>query len=200
MKRTTKTLSTVRLERRILDAALACFLENGIEGTTIEHIRAASGASNGSIYHHFGSKGAIALALYVEGMQRYQTEILAQLQHETDAEGGIRAIVVGHLKWVEANPELGLFLSRAGMTEVSGPIATRIAEVNAEFFRVVHEWLRPFIDRGDVIRLRPALYAPLIVGPAAHVARHWLAHRLSVDLSEVAEVLAAAAWRALKAG
>lgn len=42
--------------REILDAALACFVENGLVATTIEEIRLAAGASIGSLYHHFASK------------------------------------------------------------------------------------------------------------------------------------------------
>jgi AcrR family transcriptional regulator len=187
-----------KLDRRILDAAMRCFREKGIEGTTIDQIRAASGASNGSIYHHFGSKSAIALTLYVEGMQNYQTELVSLLERETTVRGGVHALVTGHLRWVETNPDLALFLTSAGLVQVSGDVAVRIAEVNREFFTVVHQWLRPFIDKDQVVRLPPALYVPLILGSASHVARHWLLHRLSFDLSEIAETLAEAAWKSLR--
>jgi AcrR family transcriptional regulator len=187
-----------KLERQILDAAKTCFQENGIEGTTIEQIRAASGASNGSIYHHFGSKGAIALTLYVEGMQQYQNDILTRLKRETTAQGGVRAIITEHLKVVESDPDLSLFLTRAGLAGVPDDVAARIAEINREFFTVVHEWLRPFIENGEIIRLPAELYVPLILGPTTHIARHWLLHRLFFDLSEIAEPLAEAAWRSLR--
>jgi AcrR family transcriptional regulator len=197
MKRTPNKRSAGR-RQQILNAALQCFLENGIEATTIEHIRAASGASHGSIYHHFGSKEAVAMALYEDGMRAYQAAILAELHKQTSVREGIRAIVAAHLQVVVANPSLSLFLTRVGMADASEVGAARIAELNQEFFRAIHDWLRPYIERGEVVRVTPALYTPLLLGPTTHFARHWLAHRLTLDLAEVAETLAEAAWQSLR--
>lgn len=44
----------------ILKAALGCFIGQGVEATTIDDIRRASGSSIGSLYHHFGNKEGIA--------------------------------------------------------------------------------------------------------------------------------------------
>jgi AcrR family transcriptional regulator len=195
-KHKTPTRSVGR-RQSILDAALTCFLEQGFDATTMEQIRQASGASHGSIYHHFGSKEAIALALYVEGLHDHRATIFARLQTQTTARDGIRAIITAHLESVAANPDRALFLTRTDLADASEETAQRIAEVNQEYFRAIYDWLRPFIDRGEVIRVPAALYVPLIVGPAAHFARHWLAQRMALDLQEVAETFAAAAWKSL---
>ena len=52
-------------KQEILQAALACFTEFGVEATTIEMIRDRSGASIGSVYHHFGNRERIIAALYL---------------------------------------------------------------------------------------------------------------------------------------
>jgi AcrR family transcriptional regulator len=57
---------------RILDAALACFLEAGYEQTTVARIRERSGVSNGTLFHRFPTKEAIADALYLESMASFQ--------------------------------------------------------------------------------------------------------------------------------
>lgn len=46
-------------KRRILDAALVLFLEQGYEKTTMRQIIAKSGVLNGSVYHAFKNKDAI---------------------------------------------------------------------------------------------------------------------------------------------
>lgn len=189
--------NTGNRRRRILDAALACFLEQGIEETTIEHIRQVSGASHGSIYHHFGSKEAIALALYVEGMREYQQRVMLRLNQQTNVRDGVRSIVIEHLASVAADPPRSMYMTRIGTADVSEAAAEHIAEVNQELYRSVHAWLLPYIERGEIKRLPPALYVSLIIGSAAHLARHWLANRVSVDLLEVAEPLADAAWESL---
>ena len=49
-------------KQAILEAALAAFLQKGVLATTIDDVRERSGASVGSIYHHYGSKEGIAAA------------------------------------------------------------------------------------------------------------------------------------------
>ena len=48
MPEPTERLSTTHRKRAILDAALMCFSELGVESTTIQHIQAAAGCSVGS--------------------------------------------------------------------------------------------------------------------------------------------------------
>ena len=53
-----------QLKRRMLQGALACFNEHGIEPTTIEMILTRCDASVGNLYHHFGSKEGLVAALF----------------------------------------------------------------------------------------------------------------------------------------
>ncbi len=185
-------------KHEILDAALRCFLKHGVEATTIEQIRQASGASLGSIYHHFGSKEAIALAVYSGSVQQYQAYVLERMRAATSAKEGVRAIVAAHLEWVAANANLSLYLTRVEMADASRPTAGRIAEILQAFFQAVYDWFQPYIAAGEVKRVAPALYVPLVLGPTSSFARHWLAHRLTLDMSEVAETLAESAWNSLR--
>jgi AcrR family transcriptional regulator len=49
---------------RILDAAAAVFHEHGYAAATIGDVVTAAGASIGSIYHHFGGKSELFLAIH----------------------------------------------------------------------------------------------------------------------------------------
>ncbi|MET0897242.1 MAG: helix-turn-helix domain-containing protein [Mycobacterium sp.] len=49
---------------RILDAAAAVFREHGYAAATIGDVVTTSGASIGSIYHHFGGKSELFLAIH----------------------------------------------------------------------------------------------------------------------------------------
>ena len=68
--------------RRILDAALACFLEDGYEQTAIARIRERSDTSNGALFHHFPSKEAIADSLYVYAIASFQEGLTLELVAE----------------------------------------------------------------------------------------------------------------------
>jgi AcrR family transcriptional regulator len=50
----------------ILDAALSVFVEEGYAEANIAHVVERSGMSVGSIYHHFGGKAELFLALWEE--------------------------------------------------------------------------------------------------------------------------------------
>src|SRR2546421_12875214 len=94
----------------ILASALRCFGRHGYSSTTIDDIRRASGASVGSLYHHFGGKDRIAAALYVDGLADYQRGFQAVLEEHGDARAGVEAIVAYHLEWVDEHADLARFL------------------------------------------------------------------------------------------
>ncbi len=189
---------TEKRRREILDAALKCFLENGVEGTTIEQIRAASKASHGSIYHLFRSKDEIAITLFVEGMHVYHEEIMRALEHETTAYGSIRAIVAAHLKSVADDPSLAMYLTRLGMADDLGEISDQYRLLNKQFVQAIWAHLKPYVDRGEMVRLMPEFYFSLIVGPAAHLARSWLRGHIEYELVSALDEVAEAAWKSLQ--
>src|SRR5690348_17214641 len=102
--------ATEARRREILDAALACFLRDGIAATGVEDIRRESGASVGSIYHHFGGKDGIVAALATEALGDYQRGLVATLRAARSARSGVQNGVRYHLDWVERHPDLARFL------------------------------------------------------------------------------------------
>ena len=189
--------STQKRRREILDAALKCFLKNGVSRTTIEQIRIKSGASAGSIYHLFSGKDEIALTLFVEGMQKYHRKIMHALENETTSRGSIRAIVATHLKDNVDESARSLFETRMGMADDVGEISQQYRLLNDEFAQAIWQHLKPFVDRGELVQLRPELYFSLIVGPASHLARSWLRGRVAFDLMSATDEMAEAAWKSL---
>lgn len=190
--------ATQRRRRKILAAALACFLKNGIAGTTINQIKAASRSSQGSIYHLFESKDAIALTLFLEGMQHYQQQLIAVLEGETTARGSVRAIVKGHLRIVHDAPQRALFLTRVGIGDELALVAEQYQAMTCEFEQLVWKYLSPYVGRNEIARHPPDLYFPLIIGPAAYVARAWVASGCATDLLRLSDAIADAAWKTLR--
>jgi AcrR family transcriptional regulator len=183
----------------ILAAARACFDEHGYAATTIELIAARSGASNGSIYHHFGAKDGILAALYTSALASYQEEFLALLhEHADDAEGGIRGAVVHHLAWVEAHPHDTRTLFEHRQTLERTPRASVLQEQNRPVLAEVRAWSSRHVEAGAIRDLGPAA-AAVWFGPAQLVARDWIAGRLRGKPSRLAPALADAAWRSFRA-
>lgn len=190
---------TAARRREILDAALACFSERGFEKTTVEDIRGRSGASNGSLYHHFGSKERIAASLYVEAIESALGFAVERMRGETEARDGIRALAGAYVLWLEAAPELARFALRHRGAGFLDAARDELARVNARVEEAVLAWMRPHLASGAIPVLHPTLYWGILMGPSDHVARQWAERPGTVDVHGWERILGDAAWSGLLA-
>lgn len=197
-KRVGRRDRSLQRQRRILNAALECFTSLGFDATTLEEIRSRSGASIGSIYHHFSSKEDLAATLYVEGLRDYQEGLLAELRWHKQCAAGIRATVRYHLRWITKHPDWARYLLEMRRAESVAAVEEKIHIMNREFFAEIRRWLEPHRKRGVMKRLPEDLYLAVVAGPTQEFARRWLAGRAKTDIAQAAKVLADAAWNALR--
>ncbi|SFN18143.1 transcriptional regulator, TetR family [Pseudonocardia ammonioxydans] len=184
----------------ILDAALACFVESGLAGASIEDVRGRSGASVGSIYHHFGGREGLAGAVYVRALAGYQDVFTAAVTTHDDAEAGVRAAVAAHLRWcLSDRPDAARFLLFCG-DAARAAAADRLGEQNRAFFRTVVGWWRRRVADGALQDLPVTVLYALWLGPAQEYCRLELAGRSTTDPDVAAAALAEGAWRALRRG
>ncbi len=74
-------VSTDHLEARrqqILDGARACFAAYGYEGATVRRLEQGIGLSRGAIFHHFGDKDTLFLALAEQDARRMADVVAEQ--------------------------------------------------------------------------------------------------------------------------
>lgn len=185
-------------KQEILDAALACFTEHGIDATTVEMIRERSGASVGSMYHHFGSKESIAAALYVESLAGHhvlQKDLLAKAK---TAEEGIRATVRAYVDWISGHPEQARFVlySRSAISKSEAGAA--LLEHSRSQAGEILQWFQPHIAAGRMKKFPREVYGSLIIGPAHDYARLWLSGRAKTDIRAYRDLFADAAWAAVR--
>ena len=185
--------------RDILEAALYCFVNKGYAATTIDEVRVSSGASIGSIYHHFGSKEQLAGELYIEGLKLYQTGFIQSLKAALHARSGVRSMVTFHLDWVAENPDLARFLLEEREPEVVLATAAPLRELNKTLFLEVRTWLDEQIEEGPIRPLPYDIFYATVMGPAIEFTRNWLEGRTTSPLEEARDVLGDSAWEAVKA-
>jgi len=190
--------STVQRREAILAAALAAFNEHGVAGASIEEIRGRSGASVGSIYHHFGGKDELAGALYLEGLADYQDGFVSVLDASSSTCSGVEGAVRHHINWIYEHRDLARFLLLG--RDASLVVATErpLRELNRRFFGAVRDWMRTGVQAGELRDLPPEVATALWIGPSQELSRYWLAGRTQIDLPGSAAVLATAAWLSLK--
>jgi AcrR family transcriptional regulator len=68
-------------QQRILDAATEVFATKGFGAATMADVVAGSGASIGSIYHHFGGKNELFLAIFEQMANAVDRRIEAAMEH-----------------------------------------------------------------------------------------------------------------------
>ncbi|WP_164002636.1 TetR/AcrR family transcriptional regulator [Pyxidicoccus caerfyrddinensis] len=186
-----------RSRRAILDAALECFTRLGWAAATIEDIRKSSGASVGSVYHHFGAKEGIAVALYIDCLRQHQEVLRARLEREHDAEGFVRAVVMHHITWSRANPDAARYLIRMRREEAVAAAEPEIQSATGDFLREGYTRLKAFAKEGQLLHLPSTAYMPLLLGPAQELLRYWAGGRGELKPG-IEKVFADAAWRCLR--
>jgi AcrR family transcriptional regulator len=188
-----------RRREEILSAALDVFTRMGYHRATIEEIREASGASTGSIYHHFGGKEQLAAALYVEGLADYQESFRRALGGSRSAEDTITEIVRNHLRWVARNPFLAAFLLSSREAEVVEASNEALTAMNRALIAETRAWIDREVKRGTLRAMPTGLFYAVLIGPSQEFARQWLKTRDRRALAEAGRELPEAAWRAVKA-
>ena len=195
--------ATLDKKRKILEIALECFINHGVAGTTIDMIKALSGMSVGSLYHHFGNKDKIAAAVFIEGMRQfgqlarqYLSEVKAA---DGSAEEGVKALVYANIDWIEENPDWARFVfqHRSAVTS-AGKENSLNSELKAFRYDLI-EWFMPFVQKGVFRAMPMEILSAQITGPTHEYARHWLSGRYQQPLTTHKTTLAEAAWRAVKA-
>jgi AcrR family transcriptional regulator len=193
-----------RSEKRragILRAALACFTERGYTSSTMEDIRRASGVSIGSIYHHFGSKEELAVALHRAYLERWWKLSSAVIRPSRSARSVVRDLVGSYLGWVEEEP--GLFRFMFFLPESLQIRSVAREELRDEFTegqQTVWTWLEMQADRGAIRQLPMDLYHAVIFGPMLEHVGRWLRGVADTALSDAAPLLGETIWRSLRAG
>jgi len=161
----------------------------------MDDIRAQSGASTGSIYHHFAGKEDLIAALYVDGYQDLHRAMRTAFAEARSVAAGVRALVERYLGWFETHELLGRFLLQASGTAYVAASAPAMRQEVSEFEGLVLAWLEPAIAAGAVVRMPAGMYVPLIIGPCREILRRWEAG--GVALAEIRQPLAEAVWRSL---
>jgi AcrR family transcriptional regulator len=185
----------------VLTAAEQLFDTRGFAAVSISDLTAASGVSNGSIYHHFASKDGVLAALVVCALTRYHRDLTDAVEaHAGDAEGGVRAAVAQELAWFERHPRAARLVI-AHRDAVAAGDAGRAALRNADrqALRRLEDWLARHAASG---RIPPDvdtdLLHALVLAPARELGSLWLVKRVKRRPTTFAPALADAAWAAVQ--
>jgi len=186
------------LKREILEQALRCFNELGVEATTIDAIKARCDTSVGAIYHHFGNKEGILSALFFAAQDDQRQSLSHELAKASGLREAVHSIISSYLGWVVANPEWARFLYQARSPVAKGPFQQELKDRNAKNHQEIKEKLLSFEAEAAKIVQSFEILSSLIVGPSENYCRAWLANRVQTSPLDYQEEFAESAWRSLQ--
>jgi len=181
----------------IIQAALLCFTELGFNDTSMADICARANASTGSVYHHFKSKELLAAAVYLEGIETYQSGLLKILEKEKDLFKGISSVIEYHLKWVQKNPDWAQFLFQKRHSSFLVETEDKLLTLNKKFKQGISEWFKCHMTAGTIRPLAWDMVISLLLGPCQEYTKLYLSEKAVTEINKAVQELSRAAWRSL---
>ncbi len=178
-------------------AAKKLFSERGYDAVSTAEIRKAANMSNGSLFHHFGNKEGIAVAVFVSLVRTYQAEIAEKLAPTRRAAEGIEAFIRAHNLWIERDPDGARILFNGHHPSWSDTALKKIRSENQGFGQTLLDWKNNLEDKERLQDWSFALILAALVGPTQVMCRAWLSGQSNVPPSENIESLVKLAKKAL---
>lgn len=186
------------LKRQILLDALSCFLENGIETTSIEMIRSKSDSSVGAIYHHFKNKEGIVATLFFAALDDQAALRDNYLETTKSLQDVLYAFIHSYVDWVSEQPEFAKFLISARFSVMQGEDQERLIQKNKLRNQKIFNAISNYAKAAFLTSIPHELLLSLVIGSTENYCRAWLSQRVTSNPKVYKDILAKAAWDSLQ--
>lgn len=186
------------LKRQILLDALSCFLENGIETTSIEMIRSKSDSSVGAIYHHFKNKEGIVATLFFAALDDQAALRDEYLEGTKSLQEVLYAFIHSYVDWVSGQPDFAKFLISARFSVMQGEDQERFVQKNKLRNQKIFSEISNYAEAEFLKSIPHELLLSLVIGSTENYCRAWLSQRVKSDPKVYKDILAKAAWDSLQ--
>ena len=186
------------LKRQILLDALSCFLENGIETTSIEMIRSKSDSSVGAIYHHFKNKEGIVATLFFAALDDQAALRDEYLEGTKSFQEVLYAFIHSYVDWVSGQPDFAKFLISARFSVMQGEDQKRLIQKNKLRNQKIFSEISNYAEAEFLKSIPHELLLSLVIGSTENYCRAWLSQRVKSDPKVYKDILAKAAWDSLQ--
>ena len=157
----------------LIDVATRLFAAHGYDGTSIEAVLAESGASRGSLYHHFPGKEALFLAVMEDAGTRASQPAVEAMRA---APNPLAALRIGCLAWIRL---------------AGDPVIRQIMLIDAPAVLGWQRW-RELDEQGPLGMIRDLLAGAAEAGRIKAPHLDSFAHIVLAALNEVALMIARA--------
>ncbi|NPC57594.1 TetR/AcrR family transcriptional regulator [Caenimonas soli] len=181
----------------LLDAAAKVFLQHGFTATSMDMVRQEAGVSNGSLYHHYPTKAALADALYAYTLRDFHSALLPAVAGRASAQTGVKGLVRAYVQWVVDNPERARLLHKLRRVGDMADAASKRNEANAEAFAALSDWMHKKAEAGEMRPMPFAVWMALVFSPALSLTQQWVQQVPPSVPPKVRAALEHGAWMAV---
>jgi AcrR family transcriptional regulator len=174
---------------RIIAAARALFFAQGVDETSIAEICRASGVSNGSLFHHFGTKEAIALEIFIAVRRTYWEYVLNAMERAPSVPDAAEASVRAAFAFQKEHSEAFAFMLDTSAAPWILRQTTALSDLNTAFAQRAMGWAAPHVMAGRLPMLSVHTFGALIFGLPQWIAREARAGLSVPDLERSADEL-----------
>lgn len=159
---------------RIIETSIELFAKFGREAVSVQDICREAKVSNGSLFHHFGSKNGIALAAYLELREDYWSAAMAAMESfEGDPIDALGAAAAAAMVFQEEQGDRYNFMVECGSADWMREHGEPVRALNAKIASRWMAWAGPHLASGKLPMLPPEIYPAIIFGPSQWLARSW---------------------------
>jgi AcrR family transcriptional regulator len=175
---------------RVLEAARKLFFAKGLDATSIAEICKASGVSNGSLFHHFGTKEAIGLAIFLEVRREYWRYVLGAMEAADTVPDAAEASIRAAFRFQREHPQAFAFMLDTSAAPWVLQQTTALRDLNAEFSQRAMAWAAPHVMAGRLPMLSVHTFGAFLFGLPQWIARETRAGLSVPDTERCIEELA----------
>jgi AcrR family transcriptional regulator len=152
---------------RIMQAGLECFAQGGYDATGMAEICQRAGVTKGGFYHHFPSKQALFLALFVQWLTILDGQLAAFRAEAENVPDGFRKMagMIGQV-FEAASGQLPMFLEFWSKAAHDPDVWKAIIAPYRRYQAFFAEMIREGIDEGTLRPVNPETAAQTLVSLA----------------------------------
>lgn len=175
-----------RRRAEVIEEAARVFARNGYDQTSVPELGEALGQAAGSLYHYFGGKEQLLIAICDQLMDPLLAEAERLLEDDAPAAQQLRALVrlwVGHV--VEHRDHMLVFQQERHVID-HGAQWRNVRESRKRFERLVEGVLKRAAEEDQTVAIDPRLLLSALLGMANHTAQ-WYRPRGRLTATQIAD-------------
>ena len=187
-KKVPRAVATARKKKKIYDKSLALFKERGYDNVTMKDISKATGMSEGSIFHFFGSKAGI-LSGFNE--QMFKDASVYFEPTEENLKNPVEAIINGYYSHGESFAEIGAELTSMYYNNVmdnyEGIVNIKDADEAVSYlYKPFYDFVLAAVDAGTLkLKVSPETFTSMIYTFCNGLVLVWTRAAGTFDLMEL---------------